>query len=179
MKEIRLICPLREFPHKWNIIFLQHFYVNFTFGKILLQIKCGVLCQLLSLQKFIFMHCCQQQFSALVCMPFTIFTISNLSTFPPSPHPPAFFYWRCMLYAAWIQPHIIWEPNLGNRRNHIGPKALILVRTNVEQNLGVLGSYLQQNVHIMGEGMGSPSNNLVYTKRQKDIHANRKHETTM
>ena len=30
-----------------------------------------------------------------------------------------------------------------------------------------------------GEGIGSLSNNLVYTKRQKDIHANRKHETTI
>ena len=29
-----------------------------------------------------------------------------------------------------------------------------------------------------GEGIGSLSNNLVYTKRQKDIYANRKHETT-
>ena len=30
-----------------------------------------------------------------------------------------------------------------------------------------------------GEGTGSRSNNLVYTKKQKDIHANRKHETTI
>ena len=29
-----------------------------------------------------------------------------------------------------------------------------------------------------GEGIGSLSNNLVYTKRQKDIYGNRKHETT-
>ena len=29
-----------------------------------------------------------------------------------------------------------------------------------------------------GEGIGSWSNNLVYTKRQKDILPNRKHETT-
>ena len=29
-----------------------------------------------------------------------------------------------------------------------------------------------------GEGIGSLSNNLVYTKRQKDIYTNRKHETT-
>ena len=29
-----------------------------------------------------------------------------------------------------------------------------------------------------GEGIGSLSNNLVYTKRQKGIYANRKHETT-
>ena len=29
-----------------------------------------------------------------------------------------------------------------------------------------------------GEGKGALSNNLVYTKRQKDIYANRKHETT-
>ena len=29
-----------------------------------------------------------------------------------------------------------------------------------------------------GEGIGSLSNNLVCTKRQKDIYANRKHETT-
>ena len=29
-----------------------------------------------------------------------------------------------------------------------------------------------------GEGIGSLSNNLVYTKRQKDIYASRKHETT-
>ena len=29
-----------------------------------------------------------------------------------------------------------------------------------------------------GESKGALSNNLVYTKRQKDIHANRKHETT-
>ena len=29
-----------------------------------------------------------------------------------------------------------------------------------------------------GEGIGSLSNNLVYTKRQKDINTNRKHETT-
>ena len=30
-----------------------------------------------------------------------------------------------------------------------------------------------------GEGTGSRSNNLVYTKKQKDIYANRKHETTL
>ena len=30
-----------------------------------------------------------------------------------------------------------------------------------------------------GEGIGSLSNNLVYTKRQKNIYANRKHETTL
>ena len=30
-----------------------------------------------------------------------------------------------------------------------------------------------------GEGIGSPSNKLVYTKRQKDIYANRKHKTTI
>ena len=29
-----------------------------------------------------------------------------------------------------------------------------------------------------GEGIGSRRNNLVYTKRQKDIFPNRKHETT-
>ena len=29
-----------------------------------------------------------------------------------------------------------------------------------------------------GEGIGNFSNNLVYTKRQKDIYANRKHEST-
>ena len=29
-----------------------------------------------------------------------------------------------------------------------------------------------------GEGIGSLSNNLVHTKKQKDIYANRKHETT-
>ena len=29
-----------------------------------------------------------------------------------------------------------------------------------------------------GEAIGSLSNNLVYMKRQKDINANRKHETT-
>ena len=29
-----------------------------------------------------------------------------------------------------------------------------------------------------GEGKGALSNNLVYTKRQKDIYAIRKHETT-
>ena len=29
-----------------------------------------------------------------------------------------------------------------------------------------------------GEGIGSLSNNLVYMKRQMDIYANRKHETT-
>ena len=29
-----------------------------------------------------------------------------------------------------------------------------------------------------GEGKAALSNNLVYTKRQKDIYANRKHETT-
>ena len=31
---------------------------------------------------------------------------------------------------------------------------------------------------VEGEGIGSLSNNLVYTKKQKDIYANRKHETT-
>ena len=30
-----------------------------------------------------------------------------------------------------------------------------------------------------GESKGALSNNLVYTKRQKDINANRKHETTV
>ena len=29
-----------------------------------------------------------------------------------------------------------------------------------------------------GEGKGALSNNLVYTKKQKGIYANRKHETT-
>ena len=32
---------------------------------------------------------------------------------------------------------------------------------------------------VEGEGIGSLSNNLVYTKRQKDIYANRKHKTTV